>query len=73
MELHDQAEEPPEPGSNVISKITGTAIACLTLAMPLYVTAYYSSTRQLTISPQFLQPSIMTNRPYNQGAILRQP
>lgn len=53
MELHDQADEPPERSSDVLSKIAGTAIACLTLAMPLYVTTYYSSTRQLPLSPQF--------------------
>jgi len=54
MELHDQADEPPERRSDVFSNIAGTAIACLTLAMPLYVTTYYSSVRQIPLSPQFV-------------------
>jgi|GEM_PF-3314441 len=65
MELHDQAEEPPEPRSNVFSTITGTAIACLTLAMPLYVTTYYSSIRHLPLSPQLLEPTMMTKRSHH--------
>lgn len=63
MELHDQADEPPERSSDVLSKIAGTAIACLTLAMPLYVTTYYSSTRQIPLSPQFSESVMAKERP----------
>ena len=62
MELHDQADEPPERSSDVFSKIAGTAIACLTLAMPIYVTTYYSSARQLPLSPQFSESVMATKR-----------
>ncbi|KAI9133782.1 hypothetical protein [Acaryochloris sp. CCMEE 5410] len=63
MELHDQADEPPERSSDVLSKIAGTAIACLTLAMPLYVTTYYSSTRQIPLAPQFSESVMAKERP----------
>lgn len=62
MDLHDQADEPPERSSDVFSKIAGTAIAGLTLAMPLYVATYYSSIRKLPLTPQLLEPSLMTQR-----------
>ncbi len=65
MDLHDQADEPPERSSDVLSKITGTAIACLTLGMPLYVTTYYSSIRQIPLTPQLLEPSLITKHPYH--------
>jgi len=63
MELHEQADEPPERSSDVLSTIVGTAIACLTLAMPLYVTTYYSSTRQLPISPQLSESAMAKEQP----------
>ncbi|WP_299490800.1 hypothetical protein [Acaryochloris sp. IP29b_bin.137] len=63
MELHDQADEPPERSFDVLSKIAGTAIACLTLAMPLYVTTYYSSMRQLPLPSQFTETVTVTQQP----------
>ncbi|NJK28765.1 MAG: hypothetical protein HC851_08290 [Acaryochloris sp. RU_4_1] len=58
-----QADDPPERSADVLSRIAGAAIAILTLAMPLYVTAYYSSIPKIPLSSQISQPSVTTNNP----------
>jgi hypothetical protein len=58
-----QADEPPEWSTDIFSRIAGAAIATLTLTMPLYMTAYYSSIPKIPLSSQISQPSLITNNP----------
>lgn len=43
MPSNEQADEPPERSSNYLATLVGAAIAVLTLTIPLYFIASYSS------------------------------
>jgi hypothetical protein len=43
MEVHSTVDQPPEESHNPLYTLAGGFIALLTLALPVYITAHYSS------------------------------
>jgi hypothetical protein len=43
MEIHSTVDQPPEESHSPLYTLLGGFIALLTLALPLYITAHYSS------------------------------
>lgn len=63
MESGAQAEEPPhQRAANRLASVVGTAIAFITLVMPIYTIAQYSSNDARNVQ---LLPSQLNRRPVN--------
>jgi heme/copper-type cytochrome/quinol oxidase subunit 4 len=51
MESSGPSRKAPQTSEQLWAKVVGTIIAVLTLTLPLWVTAYYSSESEMEIMP----------------------
>jgi len=56
MEIESSSDNPPEPPGGKLSEIVGTLIALITLLMPFFIIAHFSSAEINLLKPSpFLQ------------------
>jgi hypothetical protein len=62
MEIHSTVDQPPEESHSPLYTLLGGFIALLTLALPIYITAHYSSAIPISTTGTPASPPALVQR-----------